>query len=86
MCRRPGVSEAALDQAEAQLALKLPPAFRLLWSLHDGQHLQSRRDASSAQAYLFGESLPDEDMQHHPALGLLGGMRLSCAGCLSPGS
>ena len=38
----------------------------------------TRWHASSTQAYLFGEILPDQDMQHHPALGLLGGEYHPC--------
>jgi hypothetical protein len=33
---RPGVSASALDDAEARLQVKLPPAFRALWQLSDG--------------------------------------------------
>lgn len=35
--------------------------------------LQSRRGASRAQSFMFGDSLPDEDVLHSRTLGLLGG-------------
>ena len=36
-CCRPGASEADLDAAEAGLGVSLPPAFRALYRVHDGQ-------------------------------------------------
>ena len=73
------MSEVQLDDAEGRLAVKFPPAFRLMWSLHDGQQLQSRRGASRAQKFMFGEALPDEDVRHSQYLGLLGGEVLHAA-------
>ena len=61
---RPGASEAALDAAEAQLGVSLPPAFRALYRVHDGQELKLDRDLDTTRT-----SLPHKSMFH----GILGG-------------
>jgi len=62
--RRPGASEADLDAAEAQLGVSLPPAFRALYRVHDGQELKLDRDLDTTRT-----SLPHKSMFH----GVLGG-------------
>ena len=57
--------------------MKLPPAFRLLWGLHDGQDLHSRQDATRNMEFLLGDALPSSVRHPVPALGLLGGSHLS---------
>lgn len=40
---RPGASEDALDDAERQLGIRLCPALRVLYRVHDGQELEFDR-------------------------------------------
>ena len=67
--RRPGASEADLDAAEAELGVSLPPAFRALYRVHDGQELKLDRDLDATRT-----SLPHRSMFH----GILGGCVALC--------
>lgn len=47
---RPGASEADLDDAERQLRVRLPPALRALYRVHDGQDLEFDRAMDASRA------------------------------------
>lgn len=68
---RPGVSEEALDAAEADLEVKLPPAVRAVWRTCDGQALEWH-PSFPAPAF-FGRSVRASPPPNNPVLGLLGG-------------
>ena len=44
---RPGASEEALDDAERQLGIRLCPALRVLYRVHDGQELEFDRQVGA---------------------------------------
>lgn len=54
---RPGASEEALAAAELELGVRLPPALRVLYRLHDGQGLQFDASVDSQRVVAMHPSI-----------------------------